>query len=198
MAPFYKPVAGETSSRGDFKMQAQFRSFLTMPRKVTVSQNLIDKWQQMFSLSDGRGHAWGRGERTTHEIMQFVLMWKQKRIFFLMILPSPPFQQSPPFPTIPSHSLVFLLWVKNQSPNGHCITHIAKGCSSFCFSQSQVHAKLHQKKAKWGFLGHYTVSRLRNVSNIIMKYHTINLEDSLRPSFFKFLCKTYCISTKPN
>lgn len=99
-----------------------------------------------------------------------------------MILPS-----LPTIPTIsnnPSHSLVFLLWVKNQSPNGHCVTHIAKGCSSFCFSQSQVHAKLHQKKAKWGFLGHYTVSRLRNVSNIIMKYHAINLEDSLRPSIF--------------
>lgn len=56
--------------------------------------------------------------------------------------------------TVLGHALVFLLWVADQSPNGRHITPIAKGCSPFCFLQSKVHAKLHQKKAKWGFWGH--------------------------------------------
>lgn len=140
-------------------MQGQLKS-LTIPSKVRAW--LAGDIGGLVS-AEKREHS---GEATADEIIQFVLTSTAEKIFF-------PFSNGwfpPHSSSILSHTLVFLLWVKNQSPNGHHFTHIAKGCSAFSFLQPQVHAKLHRKKAKWGFLGHYTVSRLRNVSIILMKF----------------------------
>lgn len=99
---------------------------------------------------EGRGHGGGGGQGNTDEITQFVLTCKREKIFLSFSndsgrLHSPPSK---------SRGLVFLLRVKDSSLNGHHITHIGKDCSPFCFLQSKVHAKLHQKKVKWGFLEH--------------------------------------------
>lgn len=158
-----------------------------MPSKVTICQGLIDRWQRMFGLH-GATAAWQGRRRANREMRWCSLYWQgnEKRYFFsfskdLFALDSP---------TVLCHTLVFLLWVKNQSPNGHHITRITKGYSPFCFLQSQVYAKLHQKKAKWEF-SRFTVSRLRSVSVIIMKFHAKSYVESLR-------VKTSPVSTHPS
>lgn len=40
---FHKPIARETSGGSKLKMRGRFKSFLTMPRKVTGCQALIDR-----------------------------------------------------------------------------------------------------------------------------------------------------------
>lgn len=52
---FHKPIARETSGGSKLKMRGRFKSFLTMPRKVTGCQGLIDRWQWMFGGRCGGG-----------------------------------------------------------------------------------------------------------------------------------------------
>lgn len=118
----------EPAAEATWKTQGRFKSFLTMPSKVTVCQGLIDRWQQMFGLHGGMGEGegvrdGGGGGQGKHKWDNAVCIDREtENIYF--------FLRGALF----IHAPVVLLCVPNQSPNGRHITATAKGCCpSFLF-----------------------------------------------------------------
>lgn len=150
---FYKPIAGERTSSGSNLKNA--RSIQIVPNNAEQGHCLsgldwqvtADVWSPRRDGGGGRG--WGMAgaedRENTNEIMQFVLTGKQKIcISFSGALSSS---------THPSSCCAFrinLLMDVTLQPLPKVVVLLFFFFFFFCLVQSQVHAKLHQKTAKWG------------------------------------------------